>query len=46
MRPNIRARPISESVPHSPPTAITASPEATTARFRAWPIPLATTSVQ
>ena len=30
------------SVPHSPPTAITASPLATTARLRAWPIPVAT----
>ena len=45
-RPIVRARPISESVPHSPPTAITASPEATTARLRAWPMPVATTWVQ
>ena len=38
-RPSLRAKAISESVPHSPPTAITACPEATTARFRAWPVP-------
>src|SRR5262249_6217056 len=30
-------------VPQLPPTAITASPEAATARFRAWPIPVTTT---
>ncbi len=29
-------------MPHSPPIAITASPEATTARLRAWPTPVAT----
>ena len=46
VRPIVRARAISESVPHSPPTAITTSPEPTTARFRAWPMPVATTSVQ
>ena len=46
VRPSARAWPISESVPHSPPTAITTSPEATTARLRAWPMPVATTSVQ
>ncbi len=45
-RPSERAKPISESVPHSPPIAITASPEETTARLRAWPMPVATTWVQ
>ena len=38
VRPSRRAKAISASVPHSPPIAITASPEATTARLRAWPI--------
>jgi hypothetical protein len=41
-RPSLRAKAISDSVPHSPPIAITASPEATTARLRACPIPVAT----
>ena len=45
-RPRLRAWAISARVPHSPPTAIVASPEATIARFRAWPIPVATTWVQ
>lgn len=45
-RPKARAWAISESVPHSPPTAITASAEATTARFRALPVAAATTCVQ
>ena len=31
-----------ESVPYSPPTAMTTSPEHTTARFRACPAPVAT----
>jgi len=34
-RPSFRASAISEAVPHSPPTAITASALAATARFRA-----------
>src|SRR5205814_9403406 len=38
-RPSLRAKPISASVPQLPPTAITASPLATTARFRACPDP-------
>src|SRR5205085_11493861 len=42
-RPSVRANPISASVPQRPPTAITASPLATTARLRAWPIPVTTT---
>src|SRR5947208_1869847 len=42
-RPSVRAKPISASVPHRPPTAITASPLATAARLRAWPIPVTTT---
>src|SRR5205809_800386 len=41
-RPSTWAKPISASVPHLPPTAITASPEATTARFRACPTPVTT----
>jgi hypothetical protein len=40
-RPTFRARPISESVPYSPPTAMTTSPEQTTARFLACPVPVA-----
>jgi glucoamylase len=43
VRPIALAKPISESVPHSPPIAITTSPELTTARLRAWPMPVATT---
>ena len=38
---SLRANAISESVPHSPPTAITSRPRLTTARLRAWPIPVA-----
>ena len=38
-RPSRRAKAISASVPQLPPTAIAAAPEATTARFRAWPMP-------
>ena len=38
-RPSTPARPISDSVPHSPPTATTTSADATTARLRAWPMP-------
>ncbi len=45
-RPRLRAWATSLSVPHSPPTAIAASPEATTARLRACPVPVATTWVQ
>ena len=41
-RLSLRANPISESVPQLPPTAITTSPEAATARFRAWPMPVTT----
>ena len=41
-RPSFRANATSDAVPHSPPTAITASPLATTARLRACPIPVAT----
>src|SRR3712207_7826128 len=40
-RPILRANPISESVPYSPPTAMIASPEQTTARFLACPVPVA-----
>src|SRR3954454_3083426 len=43
--PSRRAKPISASVPHSPPIATTASADATTARLRPWPIPVATTWV-
>ena len=42
-RPSRRANAISASVPQLPPTAITASPDAATARFRACPIPVTTT---
>ena len=42
-RPSVSASPISASVPYRPPTAITASPDATTARLRACPIPVTTT---
>ena len=38
-RPSSIANPISASVPQLPPTAITASPDAATARFRACPMP-------
>jgi len=39
--PIFSARAISDSVPQAPPIAITASPEATTARLRAAPVPVA-----
>ena len=42
-RPSSLANAISASVPQLPPTAITASPEAATARLRACPIPVTTT---
>ena len=42
-RPSRIANAISASVPQLPPTAITASPDAATARFRAWPMPVTTT---
>ena len=38
-RPRMRANATSASVPQLPPTATAASHEATTARFRAWPVP-------
>src|SRR5690606_25337689 len=44
--PRLRAWAIAGSDPHPPPIAITAPPEAATARFRALPIPVATTWVQ
>src|SRR5215203_2065116 len=40
-RPTFRASPISDSVPYSPPRAMTTSPEQTTARFLACPVPVA-----
>src|SRR5581483_5804944 len=44
--PSRRACAISDSVPQPPPTAITALADATTARLRAWPRPVATTCEQ
>jgi len=41
--PRTRAWAISDSVPQPPPTAINASPDATTARLRACPTPVTTT---
>src|SRR5215210_8089650 len=44
--PTFLASPISESVPYSPPTAMTTSAEHTTARFLACPAPVATEYVR
>ena len=45
-RPSLRASATSDRVPQPGPIAIITSPVAATARLRAWPAPVATTSVQ
>ena len=42
-RPSTLANAISAVVPQAPPTAITACPDAATARLRPWPMPVTTT---